>query len=71
MRFSLSAQLAWRAWREAESQQWIGVCDALRLTALGNTWGELHQHADDIVDALFTDLLRTGDLDEYLKQGWG
>lgn len=50
---------------------YIGICDALKLTARGKTWAELLENSDDIIQLLLTDLLKAGRFPEFLaKHGW-
>lgn len=62
----VNAQVSWRARRDPASDRWVGICDALRLTAEGETWDELLSVSSEILSALLTDLLEEGELDRFL-----
>lgn len=61
----------WQGAYDPESQMWIGVCKALNLNALGETWSELQECANDAMATLFVDLFVTGELAAFLREnGW-
>lgn len=63
--------ISWRAQRDAETQAWVGVCDSLRLTAMGETWDELTSAIHEIQEDLFADLRREGELARFIRDhGW-
>ena len=50
---------------------WIGVCEPLKLTTQADTWGELMSDISWAMEAVFEDLLETGDLERFLRErGW-
>lgn len=69
--FRMEAKISWNVSQDAKSGAWVGVCDALGITALGETTEDLHASINDAMDGLFRDLLSDGELDEFLRQhGW-
>lgn len=63
--------IRWETYKDARSGQWIGVCESLRLTALGETQSDLLDAIADAQNALFRDLLVDEELDAYLRaRGW-
>lgn len=66
----VEAQLAWRAFRTPRNI-WVAVCDPLKLTVEGGTWGELNENIQEAMDAVMTDLLEDGELEQFLREhGW-
>ena len=67
--FNIEAEIAWRAIRDDSG--WVGICDALKLTAQGETWSDLNETIDDIQQDLFVSLLAEGSLADFLQaNGW-
>jgi len=68
---SIEAKLVWEVSRDPETQTWIGVCRPLNLNALGDTWAEFQECANDAIALLLTTLLREGEFEPFLrKHGW-
>jgi hypothetical protein len=64
-------EIVFKAGRDRASGQWIGVCDPIGLTVSGDTYSELVESINESVDAVFADLLISGDLAEFLEmRGW-
>ncbi len=59
--------LIWEGYHDPKSNMWVGVCNALNLNALGETWDELQQCANDAMATLFLDLFKTGELADFLR----
>ena len=67
----IEAKIIWQGAFDSDSHMWIGVCKALNLNALGETWSELQECANDAMATLFIDLFVTGELADFLKaNGW-
>jgi hypothetical protein len=63
--------VVWQGAYDADSGMWVGVCKAFNLNALGETWSELQECANDAMATLFVDLFVTGELAEFLREnGW-
>ena len=63
--------LVWEVAQDPESGAWIGLSRPLNLNAIGDTWAEFWQCANEAIALLFTDLLREGELATFLRdQGW-
>ena len=53
------------------SGRWLGVCDALGVTAEGSDETELRGLIEETQYTLFLDLLEDGELDQFLRErGW-
>ncbi len=63
----IKEQIRWVAWRDLQSDNWIGSTDDLKLTACGECWVDLEAMISEIHEQLFADLREDGGLDEYLK----
>ncbi len=67
----VQAQVPWRAHRDPETEHWVGVCDALSITASGETWDDLWEGAADAIQLLLKDLFEDGELRSFLQEaGW-
>ena len=67
----IEAKLTWEVSRDPQTETWIGVCRPLNLNAIGDTWAEFQQCANDAIALLLTTLLREGELQSFLhKHGW-
>ena len=63
--------IIWQGFQDPETGTWIGVCKALNLNAAGDTFQELQACANDAMALLFADLLKDGELQEFLRvNGW-
>ena len=50
---------------------WMGICEPLELTTQADTWSELMTDISWAMEAVFEDLLETGDLETFLRDlGW-
>lgn len=66
----IEANVPWQT-RRATGGNWIAVCDPLRLTLQAETYADLMEDIGLTLDALLKDLLRTNELDRFLRdQGW-
>ncbi|MBI2921260.1 MAG: hypothetical protein HYY18_09280 [Planctomycetes bacterium] len=58
-------------WQDSKSGWYVGACDPLKLTASGETFSELSADMEGVTQDLLQDLLKSGDLDAFLKmRGW-
>jgi hypothetical protein len=46
---------------------WVGVCDPLALTVQSDTWAHLMGDIAETLNAMFTDLLQSGELEQFLR----
>ena len=66
-----ATNIVWRGVQDPKTGHWIGVCDALNLNAVGDTYLELQACANEAVALLMTDLFETGELEAFLRRnGW-
>ena len=50
---------------------WIGICEPLKLTTQAETWSEFMSDISWAMEAVFEDLLKTGDPERFLRErGW-
>lgn len=67
----IEANITWKVARDPDSGDWVGVCDALNLNAIGDTWADFQECANEAIELLFQDLFREGELDQFLlEHGW-
>jgi predicted RNase H-like HicB family nuclease len=68
---NIQANLPWFIYQDPDSKYWIGVCEPLRITLSGKKWPELMEVIDEALQLLMIDLVKTGEIDAFLKkQGW-
>jgi hypothetical protein len=71
VRVQIEARLVWEVARDPQSNAWIGVCRPLNLNAVGDTWAEFQECANEAIALLFTELLKRGELGDFLRShGW-
>ena len=62
---------SWKVVRNPKTGIYIGECDALNVTAQGNTRAGLLRMIDDILQTLLTDMVLEGRLEKVAReQGW-
>ena len=67
----ISGTVSWVVFQDRKSKRWIGICPALNLSVEEKTLGDLSETIDDALHALFLDLARAGELEEFLQEhGW-
>ena len=64
----LEANVPWEVFRHPKTGAWIGACQPLNLTAIGDTWNEFQEAAGEAIEMLLTDLLKTGELETFLRR---
>ena len=68
---TIKAKLAWFVYEDHKSKYWIGVCDQLGMALQATSLGELTETIEESLNALFVDLVHSGELDMFLaKHGW-
>ena len=66
----VESSIAWTAF-ESVSGYLIAECPALGIVLEGESFEEIHSLAQETLSLLFLDLLKSGELDEFLRQrGW-
>ena len=64
------ATVEWKCSR-ARGGNWIAVCDPFGLTIQSGTWAALMEDIAQTLNAMFRDLLRSGELERFLRdRGW-
>lgn len=67
----VQAKLRWVFFRDAESKNWIAVCDPLQVTVEAGTHSDLVAQIECGIDLLFRDLMNRGRLESFLHhRGW-
>ena len=67
----IEANLKWVVARDPQSGEYIGVCDMLNLNAIGDTWEEFTECANEAIAVLFADLVQENEFDAFLSErGW-
>jgi hypothetical protein len=61
------ANVTWEAFHDPQSNTWIAVCKALNLNAIGDTFADMQDCANDAMATLFLDLFKTGELEAFLR----
>jgi len=55
----------------ATGGNWVGVCDALKLTVQAETWADLMEDVGLTLDAVMKDLFTSNELPKFLMdRGW-
>ena len=67
VRIEVQSKLVWQC-LQAASGQWVAVCDTLKLTIQSDTFSELMEDIHQTLDAMFKDLLATGELDKFFRE---
>jgi hypothetical protein len=65
IRFDMKSKTSWEFFRNGRTLAWIGVCPTLKLTAKGETFGDVTSLISEILDNLLRPLLREGTLHEF------
>lgn len=68
---TVNAQVQWKYSQDPRSGRWIAVCDPLALTIEADTHTELRENIADAMNVLIRSMLKSGDLEEFLRdRGW-
>lgn len=66
----IDGRVQWQCLR-TEGGNWIARCTPLKLTLQSATWAELMEDIGLALDALLKDLLKSNDLEKFLREhGW-
>ena len=67
----IESNLLWEVVRDLHTGRFIGACRALNLNAVGDTWAEFQEGANEAIQVLLEDLFKEGELQEFLaRNGW-
>lgn len=67
----IEGKVQWQVMYDHRAKVYIGVCPMLNLNAIGDTWIEFTQVANDAMGGLFLDLVRTNEFDAFMRErGW-
>ena len=66
----IEGKVQWKC-AQAEGGNWVGICDALKLTIQAATWADLMEEIGGSLNAIFRDLLKSNELHKFLEdRGW-
>jgi hypothetical protein len=67
----IEANVQWEVAFDPDAKVYMGVCRALNLNAIGDTWIEFQECANDALNALLLDLFRSGEFEGFMRtHGW-
>lgn len=64
----IRANVAWQVAQDPQDGHWLGVCWALNLNAMGDTWTDFQACADEAMQLLMRDLFECGELEGFLRE---
>lgn len=64
----IEGRVEWKIAQDPASGTYIGVCPALRLNAIGDSWTEFWEAANETTGLLFLSLLKAGEMDGFLHE---
>lgn len=71
MLVKIEGRVEWKYAIDPASGAYMGICPALNLNAIGDTWEELAECANETTGLLMSALLERGEFDAFLRQhGW-
>jgi hypothetical protein len=66
----INGQVPWRCF-PAQSGDWIGICDPLKLTLQAESWNELVDEMAISLNAFLRELFTTHEFDRFMREnGW-
>lgn len=67
----IEANIQWQVARDLAARLYVGVCQPLNLNAVGETWIEFQECANDALATLLLDLFQSGEFEGFLRaNGW-
>ena len=67
----IQAKVFWVVAQDKRSHYWVAQCPPLQIVAEGKTFSELTEVIDECLQALFSELVQTGDFESFLREhGW-
>lgn len=64
----IKANLFWLYTQDKACHRWVAHCPPLKIAAEGETYSQLLERMDDCIQTLFSDLLVTGELEDFLRE---
>lgn len=64
----IQAKVFWLLTQEKRSRFWVAHCPPLQIVAEGETFGQLVEAINDCLQALFSELVQTGELGNFLRE---
>ncbi len=65
---TIKGNLSWVVAQDKSSLFWVAQCPPLKIVAQGETYPQLMEAIADCIQALFSDLLATGELASFLRE---
>ena len=66
----IEGEREWKGFR-AKGGNWVATCEPLGLTIQSETWATLMEDIAHTLNAMFRDLLKSGELERFLHdRGW-
>jgi hypothetical protein len=67
----IDAKLQWNLTQDKKSARWVAACAPLRIVVEADRIEQLREVIADTLDAVFRDLLLSGELERFLREhGW-
>ena len=67
----IQGNVHWEVAFDTNAKVYIGLCRMLNLNAIGETWIDFQQSANDAMGALFSDLFQSGEFEKFMQaNGW-
>jgi len=63
----INGRVDWKIARDPKTNEYVAVCDALKITAEADTWVQLCETIAEIQDELFITLLKEGALPQFTQ----
>jgi predicted RNase H-like HicB family nuclease len=64
----IQAKVFWLVAQDKRSKFWVAQCPPLQIVAEGETFAKLTEAIDVCLQALFSELLETGELESFLRE---
>ena len=65
---AIKAKLIWLVAQDKRSRYWVAQCPPLQIVAEGETYAKLTEAIDACLQALFCELMETGELQSFLRE---
>lgn len=67
----VEGNVLWQVARDQTTGRFVGICRELNLNAVGDTWAEFQEGANEAMQMLLMDLFKEGELEKFLTtKGW-
>jgi hypothetical protein len=67
----IEGKVQWQVMYDQKAKVYIGVCPMLNLNAIGDTWIDFAQVANEAMGGLFLDLVQSNEFEAFMRaHGW-